>query len=210
MQKLLTGKLRFKQADGTFFPNWKKQKVSNFLKECIQRVPASTELPIYTSSREGLKLQREYFADRELKNEGEYGVVPEGFFVYRHMSDDLIFKFNINDTGEKIAVSKEYPVFTTNNMDSHFFLCKLNYSYDFKKFATAQKRGGTRTRLYYKNLIEWKTLLPSLLEQQKISAFISSLDSQITKLNQKKLFLEKQKKGLMQQLLTGKTRVKVD
>jgi type I restriction enzyme S subunit len=160
--------LRFSEFKG----DWERQNVSHFLKEYRERASSDTDLEIYTSSREGLKPQREYFADREVKNESEYGVVPNGFFVYRHMSDDSVFKFNINDTGNKIAVSKEYPVFTTTqNLSSQFFLLKLNHSKDFKEFAVTQEKGGTRTRLYFKNLCTWNTLIPLIAEQEKIASF---------------------------------------
>ncbi|AFY49596.1 restriction endonuclease S subunit [Nostoc sp. PCC 7524] len=115
MQKIFAQKIRFKDAIGSPFPDWEERKLGDFIIEHQERVNANTHVPIYSSSREGLKPQKEYFSDRELKNEGEYGVVPKNFFVYRHMSDDITFKFNINDTGEDIAVSKEYPVFTTKN-----------------------------------------------------------------------------------------------
>ena len=46
-------------------------------------------------------------------------------------------------------------------------------------------------------------------EQQKISSILSNLDLLIQQEKQYKEKLEKIKRGLMQQLLTGKTRVKV-
>src|SRR5690606_3059900 len=100
-------KLRFKEFDG----DWKSDKVGKFLIEYKQKVPSSTDIEIYSSSRNGLKPQKEYFDNRELQNFGEYGVVPPNYLTYRHMSDDTTFKFNINLIGKNIAVSKEYPVF---------------------------------------------------------------------------------------------------
>lgn len=117
------------------------------------------------------------------------------------MSDDGLFKFNINDTGGDIAVSKEYPVFRTRDLNSTFLLAKLNESLDFKNFALSQKAGGTRTRLYFNRLCEWRTLLPSFPEQQKIADCLASLDELITLEAQKLDTLKTHKKGLMQQLL---------
>ncbi|MBW4561480.1 MAG: restriction endonuclease subunit S [Mojavia pulchra JT2-VF2] len=200
MQKIFSQKIRFKDAIGSEFADWEERKLGDFLIEHQERVNANTHLPIYSSSREGLKPQKEYFSDRELKNEGEYGVVPKNFFVYRHMSDDLTFKFNINDTGEDIAVSKEYPIFTTKNINSKFILLKLNYSDEFKIFAVMQKRGGTRTRLYYKNLASWKTFLPEIREQEKIANFITAIDRKLEILSRQIDQTEKFKKGLLQKL----------
>src|SRR5690348_8440033 len=123
--------------------------------------------------------QDEYYSGRKVMNEGEYGVVPPGAIVYRHMSDDGQFAFNLNDLGMPIAVSKEYPVFQTKGVEANFLLVKLNYSPNFKAFALAQKAGGTRTRLYFSKLRTWQTLLPSLAEQKMIAECLTSLDELI-------------------------------
>jgi len=52
-------------------------------------------------------------------------------------------------------------------------------------------------------------ILPSLSEQQKIVNILSEADAKIEKEEKEKAQLEQLKKGLMQQLLTGKKRVKV-
>ncbi len=59
-------------------------------------------------------------------------------------------------SGGEIAVSKEYPVFRTIDLDRYFLLAKLNHSLDFKAFALSQKAGGTRTRLYFSKLKIWQ------------------------------------------------------
>jgi type I restriction enzyme S subunit len=197
--------LRFPEFEG----DWENTVIENYVKEYKERVSSNTNLAIYTSSREGLKPQIEYFANRELSNENEYGVVPHGFFVYRHMSDDSTFKFNINDTDKKIAVSKEYPVFTTTeNLSSQFLLYKLNYGNDFKKFAVTQEKGGTRTRLYFKNLCTWKTLIPSIAEQEKIASFLGTIDTRLTQLRRKRELLQTYKRGVMQKIFSQEVRFK--
>jgi type I restriction enzyme S subunit len=58
-------------------------------------------------------------------------------------------------------------------------------------------------------LKEYPMPLPSLEEQQKIAEILATADNEITT-QQKKLACQKQeKKALMQQLLTGRRRVKV-
>ncbi|WP_124700664.1 restriction endonuclease subunit S [Burkholderia cenocepacia] len=185
----------FRDAGG-----WQPCELGAFLEEYSERVPASTELPIYSSTRTGLKLQKEYYDNRQLANDGEYGVVPEGLFVYRHMSDDGTFKFNINNTGGRIAVSKEYPVFSVVEMYPDFLLHLLNDGDEFKKFALAQKKGGTRTRLYLSILRTSPVLLPSHGEQQRIADCLSALDERIAAESTKLDTLNTHKEGLMQQL----------
>jgi type I restriction enzyme S subunit len=54
-----------------------------------------------------------------------------------------------------------------------------------------------------------KIVLPSMVEQEKITSVLSNVDELIQKQQMNKLKFENLKKGLMQQLLTGKIRVKV-
>lgn len=179
---------------------WELKPLAPYLEECGSKVAATTSLPIYSSSRSGLTPQASYYDGRTIINEGEYGVVPPNCFVYRHMSDDGQFAFNLNETGSEIAVSKEYPVFRTVDLDSKFLLAKLNHSPHFKAFALSQKAGGTRTRLYFTKLQAWETFLPSLAEQQKIAGCLTSLDEVIAAQGRKVEALKTYKRGLMQQL----------
>lgn len=185
----------FRNADG-----WKEQGLAAYLKDCSGRVPPDTKLPVYSSTREGLRRQDTYFDGRILQNRNEYGTVPPECFVYRHMSDDGLFHFNINDTGGDIAVSKEYPVFRSIGLNSLFLLFKLNYGPDFRRFAFSQKAGGTRTRLYFSRLREWRTLLPSPTEQQKVADCLSSLEELVTTESRKLDALKAHKNGLLRQL----------
>jgi type I restriction enzyme S subunit len=191
-------KLRFPEFRGE--ESWENKHIGPYLEDCSGRVPPDTELPVYSSTREGLKRQDAYFDGRVLQNKNDYGVVPPGCLVYRHMSDDGLFKFNINETGGEIAVSKEYPVFSTKGLNSVFLLAKLNDGLDFKHFALSQKAGGTRTRLYFSRLCEWRTLLPYPAEQQKIAECLSSVDELLAAQALKVDALKTHKKGLMHQL----------
>ncbi|MBY3202000.1 restriction endonuclease subunit S [Rhizobium laguerreae] len=194
----LVPKLRFPEFQDA--GGWEYKVLAPFLRDSSGRAPSNTTLPVFSSTREGLRRQDAYFDGRVLQNNNDYGVVPPGCFVYRHMSDDGTFKFNINDTGAEIAVSKEYPVFETVGLDSKFLLELLNEGEDFKHFAFSQKAGGTRTRLYFSRLREWRTHLPTLAEQQKIADCLDSADALIAAQGRKVEALRAHKKGLMQQL----------
>lgn len=201
IQNIFSQKVRFKDEDNKHYPAWKKVRLGDFLISFNKRVPSDTSIPVYTSSRTGLKPQFDYFDNRELLNEGEYGVVPEGYITYRHMSDDSTFKFNKNTTGAEIAVSKEYPVFKTSNLNLDFLMFFLNESDDFKKFSREQKAGGTRVRLYYKKLCEWDGMIyPNLEEQIKIAKFLSALDEKIHVKNTELIKIEYWKQGLLQKM----------
>ncbi|WP_338548945.1 restriction endonuclease subunit S [Roseovarius phycicola] len=195
-EKLIRSPRHFPGFNG----KWDRKELRPYLVQHSERVPADTDLRIYSSSREGLLPQDEYYGGHNRLNEGEYGVVPDGYFVYRHMSDDTTFKFNINNTGQPVAVSKEYPVFKTDGVDPIFLRYLLNESRPFKQFAAGQRKGGTRTRLYFKALCSWRAPLPGRFEQERIAECLASVDALIEAEIEKLDALKDHKQGLMQQL----------
>ncbi|MBK9961984.1 MAG: restriction endonuclease subunit S [Saprospiraceae bacterium] len=207
MQQLLTGKKRLKGLEG----EWKKQRLEKYLVKHDEKSTVNNQFPVLTSSRRGIFLQSDYYT-RDVASEDNtgYNVVPRGYFTYRHMSDDLIFKFNINDIVDKGIVSTLYPVFTTKDINSYFLLVKLNEGSEFKMHAEEQKQGGSRTYIYFKTLCQLKFNLPSLEEQNAIAQVLQAADKEISLLKAKAEKLREQKKGLMQQLLTGKVRLKIN
>jgi type I restriction enzyme S subunit len=206
MQKLLTGKKRLKG----FYGEWKKEKLEKYLIKHDEKTTETNQFPVLTSSRRGIFLQSDYYTrDVASLNNTGYNVVPRGYFTYRHMSDDLIFKFNINEIVDKGIVSTLYPVFTVKNIDKYFLLCKLNEGSEFKKYAQEQKQGGSRTYVYFLTLCELKMNMPILEEQTAIALVLQAADKEIQLFKAKAEKLREQKKGLMQVLLTGKKRILV-
>ena len=129
-----------------------------------------------------------------------FSIVPLGACTYRHMSDDDVFHLNVNRL-EKGLVSREYPVFYAsddNNLD--FIVQQINSSAEFRSFCAEQKKGGTRTRLYYKNLCEFQMLIPNTEEQEKIATFLLTLDTLITLHQRKCDALQKFKKSMLQKM----------
>lgn len=130
-----------------------------------------------------------------------FSVVPMGACTYRHMSDDDVFHLNIN-TFEKGLVSREYPVFFAsegNRLD--FIVQYINSSISFRAFCAEQKKGGTRTRLYYNALCEFKMMVPSQQEQDVIADFFLKVDHLIT-LHQRKLkILQNIQKACLEKML---------
>ncbi|WP_074368328.1 restriction endonuclease subunit S, partial [Staphylococcus aureus] len=200
--------LRFPEFDG----EWEERKIGNYIVE-IKKYDTQqhSSYSVATSSRRGLFKQAEYFDGNRVFSDKEvlYSVVPPNTITYRHMSDDNIFKFNINSFNESVLVSREYPVFDVNDYaDKNFVFYELNNSSNFLKFCIKQKKGGTRTRLYFKVLENYETFYPEKTEQQKIGEFFSKLDRQIELEEQKLEKLEQQKKGYMQKIFSQELRFK--
>ena len=190
------------RLDG-FEGEWEVVILGTLIENYDEIISGASGFPIATSSRKGLYLQNDYFEG------GRTGIdltldfhrVPMGYVTYRHMSDDSIFKFNKNNFETDVLVSKEYPVFISNDRsDIDFLLYHLNNSGLFLRFSTMQKLGGTRVRLYYKNLITYRLSVPKVKEQQAIGAYFSNLDNLISGHQEKISQLESLKKKLLQDM----------
>ena len=164
----------------------------------------NNQYPPLTSSRKGIFLQTEYFAGNQIASDDNtgYNIVPYGYFTYRHMSDDEVFHFNINDIVEKGIVSTLYPVFTTDeNLDSRYLQYQLNYGHEFAKFAILQKQGGSRTYMYLNKLRQLHLTMPNHVEEQKaISSFFMNLDNLITLHQRKYDKLQVLKKAMLEKM----------
>lgn len=209
---MIEPKLRFKADDGSEFPDWEEKTVGDMTVELQDYEPLSSGYPLMTSSRTGLMMQNEFRSKSSTDDSTAiFSVVPRGMATYRHMSDDDIFHFNINNLVDKGLVSKEYPVFNTkDNYNLYLLVEYLNSSRNFLSFCKAQKKGGTRTRLYFKVLKDFKLNMPSFPEQQKIADFLSTIDTVIEKQKETVSAWEERKKGVMQKLFSQEVRFKAD
>lgn len=74
----------------------------------------------------------------------------------------------------------------------------------------SMQSGGAQPHIYPKDLQVIKLCAPKLDEQKKIAAVLSNADKEIELLDHQLSDLKQEKKALMQQLLTGKRRVKLE
>ena len=198
-------KLRFPGFDEP----WRTAQLGDLLIELSDYATQESGFPLLTSSRQGLFVQEDYFTDKQANAETTvFSVLPYGCITYRHMSDDNIFHFNINRLVANGLVSKEYPVFTVRKdvLDTDFLVDTLNSSPLFSVFCIQQKKGGTRTRLYFKTLCSYQMFLPALHEQQVIASFIRLLDKRIERQVELVETLKKYKRGAVDGLLAKKNR----
>ena len=91
------------------------------------------------------------------------------------------------------------------NIEFIYYLLQMNTNEMIKKSS-----GSTFLELSKKDFETLSFSCPFIKEQQKIAAVLSAADTEISTLEKKLACLKDEKKALMQQLLTGKRRVKVD
>lgn len=190
-----------------FTDAWEERKLGDYIIQYSEKTKQNNQYPVFTSSRNGLFFQKDYYKGNQIASEDNigYNIVPRGYFTYRHMSDDLVFKFNINDLADYGIVSTLYPVFTTNEqLNSKYLQYQLNEGSEFRRFSLLQKQGGSRTYMYLNKLQNMILNIPKLEEQQKIGSFFQQLDETIA-LHQRKLdLLKEQKKGYLQKMFPKK------
>ena len=96
------------------------------------------------------------------------------------------------------------PVQNTFNPMYLFYVLSSRIFDDFLNRITA---GSTITHLYQKDFVTFEFEAPNLQEQIQIAAVFSSMDDELEKLDQRLNKTQQLKQGMMQELLTGRTRL---
>jgi len=132
--------------------------------------------------------------------EGEFILLAEDGGSYGKFDNSCYMmngKFWVNNHAHIIKVKE-------NKSTNRFLLYMLNFL-DLRPYVV----GSTRVKLNQEYLRQINVFYPPLPEQQKIAEILSTVDKKIEMEKKRKEKLKRIKKGLMQDLLTGKKRVKV-
>jgi type I restriction enzyme S subunit len=208
MQKLLTGEVRFPG----FEDEWetvelgKVGQVINGLTYCPEDIHEKGVLVLRSSNVQNRRLA---FKDNVYVNveEGKFNPVQENdiLICVRNGSQDLIGKNAIiNKANEGVAFGAFMTVYRSkyNPFFFHLFDTPIYNKEVYKNL------GATINSINGSDLKKFKMPFPSIEEQNKITALLDSMDKEVASLSEELESLKLQKKGLMQQLLTGKVRVK--
>ena len=203
--------LRFKNDDGSEFPEWEEHEIAELIQLYNEKVSSDCQLPILTSSKKnGIEYQEEHFTGKQRHDIEGYNVLPRNYCTYRNRSDGTDFTFNINKLCDKGIVSKFYPVFKEKDCDLFFLVSLLNNERKtVRKIAYTAKGTGQKV-LSITDLRNITVNMPSLPEQQKIADFLSTIDIVIAKQKETVSAWEERKKGVMQKLFSQEVRFKAD
>lgn len=191
---------------------WKVDKISSIIKLCERPINMAddTEYELVTVRRgyNGIDSRGLFFGEKILvKNQFE---VKENDFIIskRQISHGACGVLPKELDGA--IVSNEYNVFTPNGNTDIFFFNLLMKKPKCKNLFYLMSDGVHIEKLLFKtkDWMKQKIALPTFPEQQKIAEILTTCDK-VIKLKEKLIAeKQKQKKYLMQQLLTGKKRLK--
>jgi len=223
MQQLLTKGIENKQfiqtKIGAIPKPWTYDSIKNFCNEITLGV-VNPATPYYTEQSKGIP----YFRSQNVRENNltflnMVYIKPE--FNKMHpksvlKENDILTVQTGVKTGMTCLVPKEYEGSNCHSLlitrpDQKKLLPQylsqfLNSSFG-KKILSSLSMQSNRDHLL---LADWRLLkipLPPISEQQKIISVLLNTDDKISEVKSKKFYLDKLKKGLMQNLLTGKIRV---
>lgn len=209
MQKLLTGKVRLPG----FTQPWKEVKLGDFLKEHTEKTTENDQYQVLSVTKNGICSQEEYF-EKQIASENNIGykILRKHDIVFSPMNLWMgSIGFSEYDIG---IVSPAYKIFSVNENVALFSFLKhfmiINRMIYLYLINSEQGASIVRRNLDLDGLLSSKVSIPDITEQQAIADVLSAADDEINLLNKKLEALKEQKKGLMQQLLTGQIRVKVN
>ncbi|RYM66799.1 hypothetical protein BSQ98_02850 [Serratia liquefaciens] len=213
MQQLITGNRRFPEFKG----RWEKRALSEI---CILGAgqPAPQEEKYFIDGNHdflrvsdlGSNTCRWAPQSRDKVNQSairecKLGVVPARATLFTKSGASLLLNQRAQLRENSFIVS-HLGFAKAKDGVSDDFVFYLMCSIDFNRYAA----GTSLPALQLSVLKSLKVLVPPYEEQKKIASMFSDADVEISILEKKLFLLKKEKKALMQQLLTGKRRVKVD
>ncbi|EET5615974.1 restriction endonuclease subunit S [Escherichia coli] len=198
MQQLLTGKKRLlDERGGRYGGEWHRAELGAVL-DYMQPTPYLVDSTDYNDSYSipVLTAGKSFILGYTNEEHGIYHA-PLPAIIFDDFTTDskfVDFEFKAKSSAMKILTAKK----------------GVSAKYIFEAMQMLKFKIGGHQRHWisiYSNLV---IPIPDAKEQQKIAAVLSAADAEISTLEKKLACLKDEKKALMQQLLTGKRRVKID
>ena len=193
---------------------WPERRIGDFVNPRAEKALPSTEMPLYSLTIEdGITPKTErYNRDFLVKDRGAktYKIVHPGDIVFNpaNLRWGAIARSYVS---HPVVVSPIYEVLGINSskIDLDYLNHALTCPYQIRRFAT--KVEGTlveRMAVKLDTFLMTEILVPNdRKEQVRFSEIFNTMETEIRTLSRQKVLTERQKRGLMQKLLTGEWRV---
>jgi type I restriction enzyme, S subunit len=222
MQQLLTGKKRFKEFEGS---EWKERLISNLIKSLDAGVSVNSEdRPVEENELGILKTSAVTYG--VFMSSEHKAILPDEVkrAIVNPLKDRIIIsRMNTpNLVGASVYIDRDYPsLFLPDRLwqieprSNDFSMRWLSYIlasdiYREKIASLATGTSNSMKNISKSSILKINISIPHKLEQEKIASVLSAADTEISTLEKQLAAYKQQKRGLMQQLLTGKTRVRVN
>jgi type I restriction enzyme S subunit len=215
MQQLLTGRKKLKGFEKEKWKSIKIKEVFNEIKDTNDGMENHTVMTI--SAKRGLISQEDKF-DRVIAGDSlkKYTLLKKNDFAYNKGNSKTypmgcIYQLeNVNSA----LVPFVYICFSPTDKVSpifykHWFLAH-GLDRQLKTIISSGARGDGLLNVNTDDFFNLKIPYPSIQEQKEIGKIMESSDKEIKLLQDKLNYFKEQKKGLMQVLLTGKKRLKLE
>jgi len=215
MQELLTGKRRLKGFDG----EWKEVRMKDVFDRVTRKNTENNTNVVTISAQRGFVRQTDFF-NKNIASEitDNYFLVEKGEFCYnKSYSNGYPWGATkrLNDY-EKAVVTTLYICFKIKDLKrssgdffEHFFE-RNSLDRGLTKIAHEGGRAHGLLNVTPSDFFDLKITIPSFEEQTAIAQVLQAAANEVQVLRSKLDKLKEQKKGLMQVLLTGKKRLKVN
>jgi len=162
------------------------------------------ELVMGVTNSRGIVPMREQTIGSDLTR---YKILPPRAFAYNPMRINVGSIAMLRQPSE-VLVSPDYVLFECipGKLDPDY-LDHLRQSHFWSHYINAGGSGSVRMRTYYDDLAALRLKMPEFAEQRKISEALNTAQAEIKLVADEIDALTRQKRGLMQKLLTGEWRV---
>lgn len=212
MQQLLTGKKRLPRFSG----EWKRKKLGDIAERVTRKNEEDNKNVVTISAQRGFVIQTDFFnksvASETLDN---YYLIHKDEFCYNKSYSNgypmgAIKRLTAFD---KAVVTTLYICFklknlSTINIDFLEQYCESGiFNKELVKIANEGGRAHGLLNVTPADFFNMHMRIPNIEEQNAIANVLVNADKEIALANEKLASLQSQKRGLMQQLLTGKKRL---
>lgn len=220
MQQLLTGKKRLLDENRVRFSGeWEKGKFcdmanidTGYAFKSKDFTQSDSGIPIIRMSdfkTGGLDVLGAAKVDRDSVNGLDKFKLRVGDFVFG-MSGSLNNYGRVEKKDLPCYLNQRVGRILAKECANQAFITYLYLSDSIQQSILNKAAGAAQLNISISDLRSMVVYYPCIEEQQKIAAVLSAADAEISTLEKKLACLRDEKKALMQQLLTGKRRVKVD